>query len=151
MKKNKKDEDYFLSLEEIKNENGVFLGEKNGKRIIENSKENLIIFNNDNFDCNSTIILPTLLKTWKESAIILDYNEEIYNKTSGTRKEKMNNKVLQLDLNSNFACKYNPFEEIRIMSEYEMEDIKNIIYPIFEKEFKNQKRQETCFILKMQQ
>ena len=154
MEKNKKEENYFLSLEEMKNEkgnfsflseNGVFLGEKNGKRIIENSKENLIIFNNDNFDCNSTIILPTLLKTWKGSVIISDYNGEIYNETSGTRKEKMNNKILQLDLDFNFFCNYNPFEEVRIMSEYEMEDIENIIYPIFEKEFKNQKKTGNLF------
>ena len=154
MEKNKKEENYFLSLEEMKNEkgnfsflseNGVFLGEKNGKRIIENSKENLIIFNNDNFDCNSTIILPTLLKTWKGSVIISDYNGEIYNETSGIRKEKMNNKILQLDLDFNFFCNYNPFEEVRIMSEYEMEDIKNIVYPIFEKEFKNQKKTGNLF------
>ena len=36
--------------------------------------------------CKYAIILPTLLKNWKESAIILDYNGEIYNKTSGARK-----------------------------------------------------------------
>ena len=48
--------------------------------------------------------------------------------------EKMNKKILQLNLDSDFSCNYNPLEEIRIMSKYEMEDIKNIIYPIFEKE-----------------
>ena len=48
--------------------------------------------------------------------------------------EKMNKKILQLNLDSDFSCNYNPLKEIRIMSKYEMEDIKNIIYPIFEKE-----------------
>ena len=95
--------------------------------------------------CKYAIILPTLLKSWKESAIILDYNGEIYNLTYGARKEKMNNKILKLDLDSNFFCNYNPFEEVRIMSEYEMEDIENIIYPIFEKEFKNQKKTGNLF------
>lgn len=50
--------------------------------------------------------------------------------------EKMNNKISQLNLlnlDSDFSCNYNPFEEIRIMSKYEMEDIKNIIYPILKK------------------
>ena len=156
MKINKKEEDYFLSLEEMKNEkgnfsflskNGVFLGEKNGKRIIENSKMHSIIFDNniESKSCKYAIILPTLLKTWKESAIILDCNGEIYNKTSGTRKEKMNNKILQLDLDSNFFCNYNPFEEVRIMSEYEMEDIENIIYPIFEKEILKSKKNNYFF------
>ena len=134
--KNEKGNFSFLS------KNGVFLGEKNGKRIIENSKMHSIIFDNniESKSCKYAIILPTLLKTWKESAIILDCNGEIYKHSSGARKEKMNNKVLQLDLDSNFFCNYNPFEEVRIMSEYEMEDIENIIYPIFEKELlKSQK------------
>ena len=95
--------------------------------------------------CKFAIILPTLLKFWKESAIILDYNGEIYNLSSGTRKEKMNNKILQLDLDSNFFCNYNPFEEVRIMSEYEMEDIENIIYPIFEKELLKSKKNNSFF------
>lgn len=106
-----------------------------------------IIFDNniESKSCKYAIILPTLLKTWKESAIILDCNGEIYNKTSGTRKEKMNNKILQLDLDSNFFCNYNPFEEVRIMSEYEMEDIENIIYPIFEKEILKSKKNNYFF------
>ena len=128
--KNKKGNFSFLS------KNGVFLGKKAGKRIIENSKMHSVIFddNVESKSCKYAIILPTLLKSWKESAIILDYNGEIYNLTYGARKEKMNNKILKLDLDSNFFCNYNPFEEVRIMSEYEMEDIENIIYPIFEKE-----------------
>lgn len=151
MKKNKKEEDYFLSLEEMKNEkgnfsflseSGVFLGKKDRKIIIENSKMYSIIFDDSigNKNCKYAIIFPTLLKSWKESVITLDYNGEIYKKTSGVRKEKMNNKILKLDLDANFFCNYNPFEEVRIMSEYEMEDIENIIYPIFEKELlKSQK------------
>ena len=64
--------------------------------------------------------------------------------------EEMNNKILQLNLDSDFSCNYNtcnyntcnynPFEEVRIMSKYEMENIKNIIYPIFEKEIVHLKK-----------
>ena len=139
----------FSNLNEIENvlsskiknfslfsENGVFLGEKSGKRIIENSKMHSIIFD-DNIgikNYNYAINLPTLLKTWKESAIILDYKGEAHHLTSGVRKENMNNKILQLNLDSNFSCNYNPFEEIRIMSKFETKDIEDIISPIFEKE-----------------
>lgn len=154
----------FLSISEIKDikffqignffnnnktKSGIFLGKKMNKKIIENSEfHSVAFFENGNENYNYAINMPTLLESWKESAIILDYKSEIYSCTSNAR-EKMGNKILKMNLNSKLSCKYNPFEEVKMMSRYEIFEIEDIISDIFEEKLLKAEKQSNDFYLDM--
>lgn len=69
----------------------------------------------------------------KGNLIVIDSNDDIYNSNLLNKKHK---KIFKFEADSEISCKYNPLSEIRIMSEYEKEDIE-IISNIFAEEFKS--------------
>ena len=71
-------------------------------------------------------IIPTALKTWKESLFVFDVNGENYHLTSGSRKENLDNYILRFAPKSKNSCRYNPLSEVRILSEHEAEDVRII-------------------------
>lgn len=113
---------FFLKKEEEKE--GIFLGKAGRKVRIDDSKNNVLVFGKSGK--SFSITLPTLLDTWNESAVVLDYEDRNYFLTSGSRKEKKDNLILRFAPNEENSCKFNILSEIRIFSEYEEEDIKNI-------------------------
>ena len=72
------------------------------------------------------IIIPTLL-TWTESVVVTDIKGENWALTSGWRQKHLHNKVLKFEPTSDFSSKYNPFDEVRIRTKFEVRDIQNIV------------------------
>lgn len=77
----------------------------------------------------NSILVPSLLTTWNESCLILDYDSRIFNMTAGCRQKRLTNKILKLDINS---VAYNPLSEVRLMSYYESDDLRYVFTPMFD-------------------
>ena len=72
------------------------------------------------------LIIPTLL-SWPESVFVLDIKGENYAMTSGWRQKHANNIVLRFDpANPAGSCAWNPLEEIRFGTTYQISDTQNI-------------------------
>lgn len=72
------------------------------------------------------LIVPTLL-SWTESVFVLDPKGENYALTAGWRKEKAGNIILRFDpARPDVSCKWNPLEEIRVGTYYQIKDTQNI-------------------------
>ena len=78
-----------------KNENGIFLGVSKGKKVIENSKANILLVAPAGSGKKVSVEIPTLL-SWKESVLVYDFGNELYPLTSGQRKNIFNNMILKL-------------------------------------------------------
>ena len=72
-----------------------------------------------------TIVVPTLL-SWTKSALILDRKGENYAMTASWRKRHANNIVLRFEPAANSgSCAWNPLEEIRFKTPYQISDAQN--------------------------
>lgn len=132
---------FTTSLEELKgkklfiSDNGVTLG-KIGKEILkDNSNEPLLLVGPTKSGKDVCSIIPTLLKDWNESAVILDEYSKKYNLTSKVRENVMNNKILKFDPLAEESCHYNLLSELRIMSEFEAQDIIKISEILIKNDF----------------
>lgn len=72
------------------------------------------------------LVVPTLL-SWPHSAIITDLKGELWAMTAGWRQKHANNKVLRFEpaALSGSVC-WNPLDEIRVGTEYEVGDVQNL-------------------------
>ncbi|OCG28965.1 conjugal transfer protein TraG [Gilliamella sp. HK2] len=72
------------------------------------------------------LVIPTLL-SWAESTVITDLKGELWALTAGWRKKYANNKVIKFEPASAIgsAC-WNPLDEIRLDTEYEVGDAQNL-------------------------
>lgn len=72
------------------------------------------------------LVIPTLL-SWLSSAVIADLKGELWALTAGWRKKYAKNKVLKFEpAAANGSVGFNPLEEIRIGTEYEVGDAQNL-------------------------
>jgi type IV secretion system protein VirD4 len=72
------------------------------------------------------LVAPTLL-SWKHSAVITDLKGELWALTAGWRKEHAGNKVLRFEPARPSGCVgFNPLEEIRLGTEFEVGDVQNL-------------------------
>ncbi|MEP4191882.1 MAG: type IV secretory system conjugative DNA transfer family protein [Sneathiella sp.] len=72
-----------------------------------------------------SLVIPTLL-SWEESALILDIKGENYALTAGWR-QSIGQRVLRFDPASlEGSARYNPLEEVRTGTDYEIADCQNI-------------------------
>jgi type IV secretion system protein VirD4 len=73
------------------------------------------------------LVVPTLL-SWGQSAFITDLKGELWALTAGWRKEHANNKVLRFEPAAANGCAcWNPLDEIRLDTEYEVGDVQNLV------------------------
>lgn len=125
---------YDKNNPEIENKEGIWMGnieKKKGSdfKIVDRSPKLPIIYisNPDKrARDNSEFIVPTLLETWKESAIVFETLNKVEPLTSGARKEKFGNKILKFSPHDKISAGYNFLSEVRILSLYEKEDVRNI-------------------------
>ncbi|SCY53647.1 type IV secretory system conjugative DNA transfer family protein [Nitrosospira sp. Nsp13] len=76
------------------------------------------------------LIVPTLL-AWPESAVITDLKGELWELTSGWRKQHADNRVLRFEPAApTGAAHWNPLDEIRRGTEYEVGDVQNLAFLI---------------------
>lgn len=105
---------------------GIFLGcLDNGKYIRDNSKTHVLICAPTRSGKGVGHIVPTLL-AWGGSVIVTDIKGENWELTAGFRKAKLNNDVFMFKPTSRESCHYNPLDEIRIGTPYEMNDLQLI-------------------------
>ena len=72
------------------------------------------------------LVVPTLL-SWKHSAVITDLKGELWALTAGWRQKHAKNKVLRFEpATLQGSAQWNPLDEIRIGTEFEVGDVQNL-------------------------
>lgn len=72
------------------------------------------------------LVMPTLL-SWRHSAVVTDLKGELWSMTAGWRKEHAKNLCLKFEpATANGSIKWNPLDEIRVGTEYEVGDVQNL-------------------------
>tara|TARA_R110002126_G_scaffold11644_2_gene51844 strand:- start:942 stop:2792 length:1851 start_codon:yes stop_codon:yes gene_type:complete len=72
------------------------------------------------------LVIPTLL-SWKQSCVITDLKGELWAMTAGWRQQHANNKVIRFEpATLTGTARWNPLDEIRVGSEYEVGDVQNL-------------------------
>lgn len=72
------------------------------------------------------LVIPTLL-SWKQSCVITDLKGELWALTAGWRQKHANNKVVRFEpATLKGAARWNPLDEIRVGTEYEVGDVQNL-------------------------
>lgn len=95
------------------------------------------------------LVVPTLL-SWGASAVITDLKGELWALTAGWRKTHARNKVLRFEpASSNGGVCWNPLDEIRVGTEYEVGDVQNLATLIVDPDGKGMEShwQKTAFSL----
>jgi len=72
------------------------------------------------------LIIPTLT-TWPQSAVITDLKGELWGATAGWRQQHANNKVLRFEPTATDSIHWNPLDEIRVGTQYEVGDVQNLV------------------------
>lgn len=72
------------------------------------------------------LVVPTLL-SWSGSTVVTDLKGELWALTSGWRQQHARNKVLRFEpATSAGSVRWNPLDEIRLGTEYEVGDVQNL-------------------------
>lgn len=135
---NCKGNEKFFGID-FKNENGVFLGRCKGKNLVENSKTHILGITPKRSGQGISIVIPTLIEYWKESAFIFDLKGEYYYLTSGARKNNLDNMILKFAPFETESQGFNPFEEVRFLTDKEEKDV-NVIAEALFSEVEDKKR-----------
>ncbi len=110
---------------------GVYVGgweDKDGTfhYLRHNGPENVLTYAPPRSGKGVGLVVPTLL-SWPHSCVITDLKGELWELTAGWRKKHARNKVLRFEPAALNGCiQWNPLEEIRIGTEYEVGDVQNL-------------------------
>jgi len=113
------------------NEEGVYVGaweDPQGKLhyLRHNGPEHILTYAPTRSGKGLGLVLPTLL-SWPHSALITDLKGELWAMTAGWRKKHAQNKVIRFEPASLLgSARWNPLDEIRIGTEYEVGDVQNL-------------------------
>ena len=119
-----------ITGKEIVND-GVYVGawvDKNGKQhyLRHNGPEHVLTYAPTRSGKGLGLVLPTLL-SWPHSVVITDLKGELWAMTAGWRKKYAKNKVIRFEpATLNGSAFWNPLDEIRIGTEYEVSDAQNL-------------------------
>jgi len=113
------------------NDEGVYVGaweDKSGNihYLRHNGPEHVLTYAPTRSGKGVGLVVPTLL-SWPHSAVITDLKGELWAMTAGWRQKHAKNKVIRFEpaTLSGSAC-WNPLDEIRIGTEYEVGDVQNL-------------------------
>ncbi len=113
------------------NDEGVYVGaweDKAGTRyyLRHNGPEHVLTYAPTRSGKGVGLVVPTLL-SWPHSAVITDLKGELWAMTSGWRQRHARNKVVRFEPASlNGGAMWNPLDEIRLGTEYEVGDVQNL-------------------------
>lgn len=110
---------------------GVYVGawlDKRGRRhyLRHDGPEHVLTYAPTRSGKGLGLVIPTLL-SWPHSAIITDLKGELWAMTAGWRHKHANNKVIRFEpaALTGSIC-WNPLDELRIGTEYEVGDVQNL-------------------------
>jgi type IV secretion system protein VirD4 len=72
------------------------------------------------------LVIPTLL-TWPQSTVITDLKGELWGATAGWRQLRGHNKVLRFEPAAQGSVHWNPLDEIRLGTAFEVGDVQNLV------------------------
>lgn len=106
---------------------GAWLDQRNKLHYLRhNGSEHILCYAPTRSGKGVGLVAPTLL-SWKHSAVITDLKGELWALTAGWRKEHAGNKVLRFEPARLSGCVgFNPLEEIRLGTEFEVGDVQNL-------------------------
>lgn len=113
------------------NEEGVYVGawaDKNGAvhYLRHAGPEHVLTYAPTRSGKGVGLVIPTLL-SWKHSAVVTDLKGELWALTAGWRQQHAKNKVLRFEpATLNGSVRWNPLDEIRLGSEFEVGDVQNL-------------------------
>lgn len=142
IEKEKKDFQCLLKTENFDdgmNKEGVWIGnivwpDGTISELVENNLENPIAFISKSGSSKEQdeYIVPTLLKTWQETAIIFDVLGNVEKLTSSTRAKKFNNKIIKFSPCEERTDRYNFLSEVRLLTNHEKNDVIDIVISFIE-------------------
>ena len=112
-------------------EGGVYVGawrDKSGKLhyLRHNGPEHVLCYAPTRSGKGVGLVIPTLL-SWPHSTVVTDLKGELWAMTAGWRQQHAKNKVIRFEPASLADCAFwNPLDEIRIGTEYEVGDVQNL-------------------------
>lgn len=124
----------WANLEDIKNAGllsttgvvvGAFLDKNKKYYLIHDGAEHIYTNAPTRSGKGVSLIVPTLC-TWRHSVVITDVKSELWSMTAGYRQKYFKNKVIKFEPASLNSAKWNPFDEIRVGSEYEIADAQSL-------------------------
>ena len=94
----------------------------------DNGKSHILAFAPTRTGKGVSLVLPTLLDGWRESALVYDPKGEAWALTSGYRQAELGQRVYKFDPagTGKDVAKFNPLAEIRIATEHEVADCQNV-------------------------
>ncbi len=112
------------------NDEGVYVGgwlDKHGEfhYLRHNGPEHVLCYAPTRSGKGVDLVVPTLL-SWQHSAVITDLKGELWAMTAGWRKGYAENKVLRFEPAGQGGVCWNPLDEIRIGTDYEVGDVQNL-------------------------
>jgi type IV secretion system protein VirD4 len=115
----------------LDNDEGVYVGAWADKRgtvhyLRHSGPEHVLTYAPTRSGKGVGLVIPTLL-SWKHSAVITDLKGELWALTAGWRREHAKNKVLRFEPAAvDGGLHWNPMDEIRIGTQYEVGDVQNL-------------------------
>ncbi|WP_067321629.1 type IV secretory system conjugative DNA transfer family protein [Streptobacillus felis] len=107
-------------------ESGVVLGEVDGRIIRDNGKTHILLSAPTRTGKGVSVIIPTLVDSWKDSVMVLDIKGENYQMTGGWRQKEFDNTIFKFSPLSIDSCSFNPMKEVRYLTPDEIDDSKTI-------------------------
>ena len=113
---------------------GVVIGgwqEESGKPfhfLKDNSKSHILAFAPTRSGKGVALVMPTLLDSWRESALVYDPKGEAWENSARFRRDELGQRVYKFDPagTGEDVAKYNPLAEIRVGTQHEVADCQNI-------------------------
>ena len=109
----------------------VFVGGYRNKKgfhyLSHGGPEHILVFAPTRSGKGVGLVIPTLLH-WNQSVVVHDIKGENWALSAGFREKELNNICLKFDPTNpdGTSCQFNPLEEVRIGTEYEVQDVQNI-------------------------
>ncbi|KTD64443.1 type IV secretory system conjugative DNA transfer family protein [Legionella spiritensis] len=115
----------------IGNEEGVYVGAFEDEQgeihyLRHNGPEHILTYAPTRSGKGVGLVIPTLL-SWKQSCVITDLKGELWALTAGWRQKHASNKVIRFEpATLTGSARWNPLDEIRVGTEYEVGDVQNL-------------------------
>ena len=115
----------------IGNDEGVYVGAIENEKgeihyLRHNGPEHILTYAPTRSGKGVGLVIPTLL-SWKQSCVITDLKGELWALTAGWRQKHADNKVIRFEpATLKGSARWNPLDEIRVGTEYEVGDVQNL-------------------------